>query len=354
MMQLKEIIKKFEGIVPKQIEWEKDNSGLQLGDPNQEVKKILICLELTQEVVTEAKEHRADLIFTHHPFFFKSIKKIDYQSSQGSIIKELIQSNISVYSAHTNFDQYKQGVSFALACKLGLKNMKPLASEGEFLYKIITFVPVEACEKVADSLSSAGAGLLGNYSECSFRTEGTGTFKGSDKSNPFIGTRGEKETVKEIKIEMIFPKWKMNDITNALLASHPYEEPAYDIIPLMNKTNEYGYGIVGELETLKPAKEFLSDLKQVLNIPFIKTAGNLDKTIKKVAVLGGSGGNYISCAIAKNADIFITADLSYHSFFEATDKIIITDAGHYETEIFGLTINKKDQIAQNAASGSGG
>lgn len=336
-MQLKEIIKKFEGIVPKQIEWEKDNSGLQLGDPDREVKKILICLELTREVIEEAKEQKTDLIFTHHPFFFRAIKKIDYQSPQGSIIKELIKSDISVYSAHTNFDQYKEGISYALADKLGISDMQPLVIEGEFLNKIVTFVPIEASDKVADSLALAGAGQLGNYSDCSFRSPGTGTFQGSDQSNPYIGTRGNKETVEEIRIEMIFPKWKEADIINALLEAHPYEEPAYDIIPLATKTNEYGYGIIGNLANETPAKTFLAELKKILNIPVIRTAGDLNKSIKRIALIGGSGGNYVSTAIAKKADIFITADLSYHTFFSAEDKIIIADAGHYETEVFGLT-----------------
>jgi len=337
MMLIREIIKKFEEIVPKQIEWEKDNSGFQLGDAGREVEKILICLELTEAVVEEAKEINASLIFTHHPFIFHSIKTINLRSALGSIIEKLIKSDISVYSAHTNFDQYKNGISYALGNKLNLKEMRPLVVEGEHYYKITAFVPEESADKVALALSEAGAGNIGNYSECSFQSPGEGSFRGSTESNPYLGTKGEKEKVKEIKLEMIFPKWKESGIVKALRLSHPYEEPAFDIIPLKNKIPEFGYGVTGELEHETPAKEFLTLLKKTLNIPFIKCAGNLNKNVKRISLLGGSGGNYINTAIKEGSDIFITADLSYHMFFNADEKIIIADAGHYETEIFGLT-----------------
>ena len=335
-MLIKEIIKKVEEFIPKQIEWEKDNTGLQVGDPNQDVKKVLFCLELTKEVLQEAKEKYCELIVTHHPFFFKPVKKIDLQSYQGNLLKTIIESNISIYSAHTNFDQYKKGVSYALAYRLGLKNSHPLENKNEFLCKIITFVPIEYSEKVAEALSKAGAGSLGDYSDCSFRTEGIGTFKGSDNSNPFLGKKGTLEKVNEIKIEMIFPVWKEREIVSALVDSHPYEEPAYDIIALKNNMKEFGYGMVGELESEIDAIQFITKIKEILKVPFVKASGNLQKKIKKVALLGGSGGNYITMAILHKADIFITADLSYHSFFEAGNDIIIVDAGHYETERFGL------------------
>ena len=335
-MLLKEIIRKLEEFIPKQIEWEKDNTGLQIGDPDQDVNKVLFCLELTKEVLQEAKEQNCELIVTHHPFFFKSLQKINFQSYQGTLIKNIIQSNISLYSAHTNFDQYKKGISYALACKLSLQNRRPLENKNEFLYKIVTFVPIEYSEKVADALSQAGAGSLGDYTDCSFRTDGTGTFKGNDNSNPFLGTKGSLEKVNEIKIEMIFPVWKKRDIVSALLTSHPYEEPAYDIIALKNNTKEFGYGMLGELESEVDAISFIAKIKYILKVPFVKTSGNLQKKVKRVALLGGSGGNYITAAVSQKADIFITADLSYHSFFDAGNDIILVDAGHYETEIFGL------------------
>lgn len=335
-MLLQEIIGQIEEFIPKQIEWEKDNTGLQIGNLSQNINNVLLCLDLTKEVLQEAKEHCCELIVTHHPFFFKPIININFQSYQGSLIKNIIESNISLYSAHTNFDQYKKGISFALANKLGLKNCYPLENNNEFLHKIVTFVPVEHSEKVADALSKAGAGSLGDYTDCSFRTEGTGTFKGNDDSNPFLGKKGLLEKVTEIKIEMIFPSWKEKEIVSALVNSHPYEEPAYDLIALKNKTREFGYGIVGELESQSDATQFIKKIKDVLQVPFIKASGNLQKQIKRVAVLGGSGGSYIKTAIAQKADIFITADLSYHSFFDSGDDIVLVDAGHYETEIFGL------------------
>jgi dinuclear metal center YbgI/SA1388 family protein len=335
-MLLKDIIKKLEEFIPKQIGWEKDNTGLQIGNPGQDVSKILLCLELTKEVLKEARELNCELVITHHPFFFKPLNKIDFQSYQGSLIKNIIQSNVSLYSAHTNFDQYKKGISYALANKLDLQNRQPLENKNEFLYKIVTFVPAEYSEKVAEALASAGAGSLGNYSDCSFRTEGVGTFKGNDNSNPFLGQKGILEKANEIKIEMIFPIWRERDIVLALMNSHPYEEPAYDIIALKNSTKEFGYGMIGDLENEIDATQFITKIKDILNVPFVKASGNLEKKIKRVALLGGSGSNYITAAISQKADIFITADLSYHSFFNGSDDIILVDAGHYETEIFGL------------------
>ena len=335
-MLLKEIIKKLEEFIPRQIEWEKDNTGLQIGDPNQDINKVLLCLELTKEVLQEAKKQDCELVVSHHPFFFKPLRKINFQSYQGSLIKDIIKSNISFYSAHTNFDQYKKGVSYALAYKLGLQNSRPLENKNEFLCKIVTFVPTEYSERVADALSKAGAGSLGDYTDCSFRTEGIGTFKGNDNSNPFLGTKGILEKVNEIKMEMIFPSWKEKDIVSALITSHPYEEPAYDIIALKNNIKEFGYGMLGELESETDAIQFITKIKDILKVPFVKIAGNLQKKVKRVALLGGSGSNYITAAILQKADIFITADLSYHSFFDAGDDIILVDAGHYETEIFGL------------------
>lgn len=335
-MQLKEIIKEFEDLVPKQIEWEKDNCGLQIGNLENEIKKILLCLDVNKIIVQEAKETKSDLIFSHHPFIFHPIKSINLQTKQGQIIQELISYNINLYSAHTNFDKYKEGINYTIGEILKLKNIKPLIVDDEYFYKIVTFAPENSIEKLINALSIVGAGKFGNYSDCSFQSKGEGTFKGNEHSNPYIGEKEKLTKVSETKIEMIFPKWKQRDIINALKQNHPYEEPAFDIIPLKNKIPEYGYGIVGELETEVKASEFLTNLKKILSIPILKVAGNIEKRIKKIAFLGGSGSSYIDYAITKNADIFITADLSYHNYFDYEDKIIIVDAGHFETEILGL------------------
>jgi len=214
--------------------------------------------------------------------------------------------------------------------------MKPLITEGEYYYKIVTFAPCGHAEKISSALSDSGAGTIGNYGNCSFQSKGEGYFKPLKGSNPFIGVEGKTEKSEEIKIEMIFPKWKMNEIINSLRSSHPYEEPAFDIIPLKNKPIDFGYGVIGELVEPAKAKLFLSEVKKLLSLPVIKTAGNLEKEIRRVALLGGSGGNYLSYALSAKADIFITADLHYHNYFDARDRIIIADCGHYETEIFGL------------------
>lgn len=340
-MQLKEIIKVFEEVVPKQIEWEKDNTGLQIGNPESEIKKILLCLEVNEHIIKEAKETKSNLIFTHHPFFFHPIKTINLNTTQGKIIQELIISELSLYSAHTNFDKYKEGISYSIAEKINLKNIEPLVIEDEYYLKVVTFAPKEYVDTITSAFSEAGAGKIGNYSDCSFRAIGEGTFKGTFDSNPFIGKKGELTVVEEVKIEMIFPKWKFHDILIALKSSHPYEEPAFDIIPLKNKIKEYGYGIIGELEHPIQAEDFLFNLKKILQIPFLKVAGDLTNSIKKVAFLGGSGSSYINYAINKKADILITSDLSYHNYFDIENKLILVDAGHYETEIYGLKALQK-------------
>jgi dinuclear metal center YbgI/SA1388 family protein len=333
MVKLFEIIRKFEEIVPKALQWEKDNTGLQLGDPEKNIGKILISLELDENIIKEAKENKVDLIFTHHPLLFKPLRKIDYSSEEGFLIKELILNNISLYSSHTNLDKNSRGVGFAFGKKLGLKNMRPLVCEEDINCKIVTFLPKEYTEKVADALSNAGAGIIGNYINCSFRIEGNGTFEGLENSNPVIGTKGRKEIVDEIRLEMVFPKWKMADVIAAVRNSHPYEEPAYDIYSQKSISNDTGLGVVGDLEEKTDIKTFLNELKINFNVPFLKTSNNLCGNVERIAVLPGAGSSYLQYAIKNRAQVFITSDISYHTYFDAIKKIILIDAGHFETEI---------------------
>jgi dinuclear metal center YbgI/SA1388 family protein len=332
MMKLLEIIEKYEKIVPKNIQWEKDNTGLQIGDPESEISKILLCLEVTDKIVQEAINENIDLIFSHHPMLFFPLKKIDSSTKIGNIVYKLINNNISLYSSHTNLDKIKEGTSYSLSEKLGLQKIELLNNDPDLYYKIATFVPPDYVEKVTEALMNAGAGKVGKYDYCSFRTKGQGTFRGSEDTNPFIGKKGEKEYVDEVRLETIFPKWATSNIIIALKSSHPYEEVAYDIYPLKNQSTQYGIGTIGETREEMKATDFLDLLKKIINAPFLKISGDYNRSIKRVAVVAGAGSQYLNEAIAKKADIFITSDLTYHNFFE-TQNLIIVDAGHYETEI---------------------
>ena len=333
MVKLFEIIRKFEELVPKALQWEKDNTGLQVGDPEQNINKVLLSLELDTQILEEAKEKKADLIFTHHPLLFKLLKNVDYSSEQGRFLKELIQNNIALYASHTNLDKCNKGVGFAFGKRLGLKNLIPLIGEEDINYKIVTFVPLDYTEKVIETLSNAGAGIIGDYKHCSFRIQGRGTFEGSQNSDPFIGKKGQEESIDEIRIEMIFPKWKTGDIIKAVKKSHPYEEPTFDIYPLKSISEVTGLGVVGDLPERTDIKNFLNDLKIKFNIPFLKTSNNLHGNIERIAVMPGAGNSYLQYAINSHAQVFITSDVTYHTYFEAMNKIILVDAGHFETEI---------------------
>jgi dinuclear metal center YbgI/SA1388 family protein len=333
MVKLFEIIRKFEELVPKALQWEKDNTGLQVGDPQQNINRILLSLELDSQILNEAKEKKADLILTHHPLLFKPLKKVDFSSEQGLFLKELIQNNIALYASHTNLDKYNKGVGFAFGKRLGLKNIISLVAEEDINYKIVTFVPLDYTEKVIEALSNAGAGNIGDYKQCSFKIQGKGTFEGSQNSNPFIGKKCQNESVDEIRVEMIFPKWRTGNIIQAVKETHPYEEPAFDIYPLKSFSEDTGLGVVGDLPEKTDIKNFLNDLKIKLNIPFLKTSNNLNGNVERIAVMPGAGNSYLQYAINNRAQVFITSDVTYHTYFEAMNKIILVDAGHFETEI---------------------
>jgi dinuclear metal center YbgI/SA1388 family protein len=336
MVKLLDIIQNFEKIVPKNIQWEKDNCGLQIGDTSQDIQKILLCLEVTEQIIQEALDQQVNLIFTHHPLIFNPIKQITTNGIEGKLLTSIIKNDIAVYSAHTNLDKFNHGVSFALAELLDLQNIKTLVEDKELLYKLVTFIPQEHVENVTEELSSAGAGKIGEYEFCSFRLEGKGTFKGSDKSDPYLGEKGQKEYINETRLEMIFPRWKTTEILNALRKSHPYEEIAYDIYALENKSSDIGYGAIGELKKKIKASDFLTDVKEKIKIPFLRVAGDLNRIVSKVALLGGAGNAHYQSAIEKGADVFISSEISYHTFHDAMSRLVIVDAGHYETEIFIL------------------
>jgi len=262
------------------------------------------------------------------------------------VIIKAIRNNIAIYAAHTNMDNVHKGVNAKIAEKIGLKNTKILSPKTKMLRRLIVFAPLEAAEDVRMAMFKAGAGVIGEYDECSFNTEGTGTFRGSENTDPYIGKPGVREEAREIKIETIYPAPLESKILKALIEAHPYEEVAYDILPLDNKFDRVGSGMLGELENEQDEKEFLQQVKRVLKTDCIRYTKLLGKKVKRVAVCGGAGSFLLGDAIGAGADVFITADYKYHQFFDAENKIVIADVGHYESEqftkeLFYEVINKK-------------
>lgn len=341
-MRCDKIIKIIEDWAPKSIAWEKDNVGLQVGSLRREIKNILLCLDVDENVVDEASRKKCNLIISHHPLLFRSLKKIDVGNDKKSrIIEKLIKKNITLYSAHTNLDFTNDGVSFQLAKRLELINQKFLINLSSNQNKLSVFVPSSHAEKVAEAIHNAGAGIIGEYTDCSFRTLGTGTFRGSAKSNPRIGIKGNIERVEEVKIEVLVNSFDVSKVVAAMKQAHPYEEVAYDVYQLANSNVNYGMGVIGELIKDLSENEFLKHISKALQIKNLRYAKGLKSKIKKVAVCGGSGSDLLDTAIQNNVDAFVTADVKYHTFQDAESEILLVDAGHFETEIPVLNELKK-------------
>lgn len=341
-MNCENVIKVLEDWAPKQIAWEKDNVGLQVGSLRKTVKNILLTLDVNKSVIREAIKNKCQLIISHHPLLFKPLKKIQPDiDSISSVVEMLIKNDITLYSAHTNLDFTKHGVSFQLAERLRLNNQKFLQSFSSNQNKLIVFVPASHLEKVAAALHSAGAGIIGEYSHCSFRTTGQGTFLGSKKSNPKFGKRENLEFVDEVKLEVIVNSFDLKKVIEDMKKAHPYEEVAYDVYPLSNENSDFGAGVIGELSNPMPVKDFLSYVSRSLKTNNFRYTVGSKKLIKKVAVCGGSCSDLLETAVRSNADAFVTADVKYHTFQDAENKILLIDAGHYETEIPVLDELKK-------------
>jgi len=333
-MKLFEIISVIESFAPLAYQEAYDNAGLLLGSENMEIKKALITIDVTEEVINEAINVKANLIISHHPVIFNEIKKITGKTYTERIIIKAIKDNMAIYAAHTNLDNVMEGVNYKICQKLDLDNLRILSPVKGELRKIVTFVPLDHADKVRLAIFNAGAGQIGNYEQCSYNLEGFGTFKGSEETNPYAGEKGKLHIEKEIRIETIFPKAIQQKVVSAMIAAHPYEEVAYDIYPLDNSYANAGMGMIGELEKDTNELTFLKKIKSVFDIKTLKHTKLRNKNIKKVAVCGGSGSFLIKDAISVDADIFITGDIKYHQFFDAYDNILIADVGHYESEQF--------------------
>lgn len=337
---IQEIIQSLQNWAPPALQEAYDNSGLQIGNPNQACTGILVCLDFTEEVLKEALEKNCNLIISHHPLIFKGIKSISGKNLIERCIIKAIKENLVLYTSHTNLDSVIHGVSKEIADRLQLSNQKILSSRAESLVKLYTYVPLENKDELAQALFDAGAGNIGEYSECSFQTKGKGTFKPSENANPTIGeTGGPREEVEEVKLEVIIPFFLIDQVVHALKEAHPYEEVAYELIALKNNQNDFGFGVLGELEQEMELKDFLERVKKNFNLKVIKhTNSKKISKIKTVALCGGSGAFLIGAAKAQKADIYITGDLKYHDYFLAEDDIILADIGHFESEQFTIQL----------------
>lgn len=331
-MKHKEIIEYLENWAPKGIAWEKDNVGLQLGFKDELTKGILLTLDVDNDALKKAIDEKCNLIISHHPVFFQSLSKIDLATSKGQLIELALRNKITIYTAHTNLDFTKNGVSFALAKKLGLEKINFLENAPQTQYKLVTFVPEQYVEKLINSLSDAGAGVIGNYTHCSYQLKGKGTFFGLENTNPAVGEKGKLESVEEIRLEMIFEKWNLHKILRALISNHPYEEPAYDIYPLQNRNVNFGFGAVGYLKEKMDLASFVKLVKDKLKVKSVKFTSGNKRNVQKIGVCGGSGSDLISKAISEGCDAFVTADIKYHTFLDYGDQIALIDAGHFYTE----------------------
>ena len=333
-MKINDITNYLESIAPLSLQELYDNAELITGKKNTEITGILVTLDTIPEVIDEAIEMNANLIISHHPIIFKGIKKINGNNYIEQTIIKAIKNDIAIYAVHTNLDNISEGVNSILCNKLGLINCKPLLPKENHLRKLVTFVPQNHIEKVREAIFVAGAGQIGNYDNCSFNAEGIGTFRAGKNTNPFVGEKNKLHKEPEIRFETVFPYYLERRIINVLIQTHPYEEVAYDIYTLNNKFEKTGAGMIGELENEISEIDFLKKIKTTLNTGTIRHTKFLKKPIKKIALCGGSGSFLLKNAIQQKADIYISADFKYHEFFDADNKILIADAGHFETEQF--------------------
>jgi dinuclear metal center YbgI/SA1388 family protein len=333
-MKIKEIISCLEKFAPPSLQEDYDNSGLLIGNPDQEISAILTTLDVTEDIIDEAIELKINLIVAHHPIIFSGLKKINGKNYVERIIIKAIQHSIAIYACHTNADNVYEGVNKKIADKLGLNQLNILCPKSNQLMKLVTFVPIDATIKVQEALFAAGAGNIGNYSECSFTVNGEGSFKPNEKSNPFLGEKHKLEKVNENRLEVIFEAHLQQQIMRALHTSHPYEEVAHYLHVLENDYRQIGSGMIGEFEAPMSWEDFFNKVKSVFSVPTIKHTRKITEHVKKIALCGGSGSFLLKHAIQQKADVFLSADFTYHKFFDAENKIVICDIGHFETEQF--------------------
>lgn len=337
-----EIIQLFEQFSPKGLAMEGDKIGLQVGRLNKKIERVMMALDVLEEVIDEAIEKNVQLIIAHHPPIFRPLKNVITDTVQGRMIEKLLKHDIAVYAAHTNLDVAVGGVNDLLAAALGLENPEVLVPTYETkLKKLVVFVPSSHEEELREAVGKAGAGHIGNYSNCSFSTSGTGRFLPGENTNPHIGQQGQLEAVDEVRIETIVPEPLLKRVVTAMLKAHPYEEVAYDVYPVDNKGEVLGLGRIGTVNEMTLG-EFAERVKIALEVDKVRVVGDLSTKIKKVAVLGGDGNKYFSQAKFKGADVYVTGDIYYHTAHDAMMQgLNMVDPGHNVEKIMKKGVTAK-------------
>ncbi|PKM78675.1 MAG: Nif3-like dinuclear metal center hexameric protein [Firmicutes bacterium HGW-Firmicutes-15] len=332
--KVRDIVKIMESFFPVHLAESWDNVGLQVGSYNAPANRVLVALDLDKEVLQYALDQKADMIITHHPLFFTGIKSINYEQSQGSLLKGIIKAGITVYAAHTNLDAGERGLNQILAERIGLHDIKPLdKGHSEALYKLVVYVPIGHEEAVRQAINGAGAGHLGRYTDCSFRTKGTGLFRPLAGSKPFIGHEAILEEVEEYRLETVVPQPRLGKVLQEMLKAHPYEEAAYDIYLLENRGKVFSLGRTGKLAEMMSLQEFCAEVKMSLGLEFLRVVGDMNRSVKNIAVVSGAGASLMSKAQKQRCDVLLTGDLKYHEAKDAEALgIAVIDAGHQGTE----------------------
>ncbi len=333
-MKIGDVLSVLEQWAPLQYQESYDNAGLITGKRSWQLTSALLTLDCTEEVVQEAIDKGANLIIAHHPIVFRGLKKLNGEGYVERTVIKAIKADVAIYAIHTNLDNVSTGVNAKIADLLGLTNQRVLAPKAGMLSKLVAFVPTGNTQEVLDALYVAGAGSIGNYDHCSFKVEGTGTFRPNELADPHIGQSNQDEAVSESRIEVVFSSHIHGSVVAALKSAHPYEEVAYYVTALENTHQDVGAGRIGELTTPMKTLEFLDMVKDKLKVTCIRHTAFHANEVKKIAVCGGSGSFLLRKAISSKADVLITADFKYHEFFDADGKIIIADVGHYESEQF--------------------
>lgn len=335
-----EIISFMEAFAPLNLAAEWDNSGLAVGSKKAEINKIMLCLDVTSQVVDEAINKKADLLISHHPFIFKAMKSLNSDNYKGALVAKLIKNDISVYCAHTNLDAAQEGVNARLAQLLGLKDIKCLDSfKQDKVYKIVVYGPEKNMEEIKDVMFEAGAGWIGNYSECSFMGSGRGTFKPLEGTNPYIGTHGKQEKVYEYRLETVVPQENLKKVIEAIHKVHPYEEPAIDIFELELEGRKYSYDRVGMIEEPVELEQFIKTVKEKLCVPNVRVIGSLNKKVQKVLVGSGAFSANLNMLEREKIDVLVTGDIKYHDASDIAERgLCAIDAGHFGTERIVLPV----------------
>jgi dinuclear metal center YbgI/SA1388 family protein len=345
-MTIGDIINMLETFAPPTLQESYDNSGLLTGRRSDACTGVLISLDVTDAVLAEAVRKGCNLVVAHHPMIFRGLKRIEEDDPTGRMTAFAVRNHLAVYAIHTNLDNVIDGVNGVLADRFGLSDRRILQPMPGQLMKLACMIPDGHLDSVSEAVFSAGAGQIGLYGECGFATEGIGTFKPLDGADPFIGSIGTRERLREHRWEVVFPAWLESKVMAALRSAHPYQEIAYEVIRLANDLQGIGAGLIGSLTRPMPEREFLDFVKNVTGLKVLRHSGLTGRDIHRVALCGGAGSFLIRRAISAGADAYLTADLKYHEFFEPDGRMLLADIGHYESEesavelIYGILTKK--------------